>query len=239
MRRLSLALLLLSLPLPAAAQDAAGVQAVRALSACVTEHETHLSRLVHLIEEAQGRASSSDEAVRRDAALSVTTLVGRAHEVRQHLLECVEAAHIPRPDTTDVEHTTTPDTAADSVAGSGGSIHEIESDASLGENVRVVRGERVDGTGTATDAAVRSAVHGLSASFSTCYDQYVDRVGARSGSVHLSFTALEGGRVSSATVERGDFDASMRQCVQRAASTMHVSGAHGRSVYAYELSFGD
>lgn len=240
MRRLSLALLFLALPLPAAAQDAAAVTAVRTLSACVTEHETHLSRLVRLIDEAQARTSSTDEAVRRDAVESVTTLIGRAHDVREHLRECLEAARIPRvADTTVVERTTTADSAADSVATSGGSIHEIEADESLAAHVRVVRGERVDGSGSASDDAVRSAVHGLSTSFATCYDDYVDRVGARQGSVHLSFTALDGGRVTSATVERAGFDTAMRQCVQRAAQTMHVAGAHGRSVFAYELSFGD
>jgi hypothetical protein len=238
MRRLSLALLVLALPLPAAAQDAAAVAAVRTLSACVTEHETHLTRLVRLIDEAQARTSSSDEAVRRDAVESVTTLVGRAHDVREHLRECIESARLPRvAETTVVERTTTADSAADSVASSGGSIHEVEADESLGTHVRVVRGERVDGSGTASDEAVRSAVHGLATSFATCYDAYVDRVGTRRGSVHLSFTATEGGRVSPATVERAGFDAPMRQCIQRAAQTMHVAGAHGRSVFAYELSF--
>ena len=243
MRRLSLAILLLlplsALPAPASAQDAAAVQTVRTLSACVTEHETHLTRLVRLIEEAQARTTSTDAAVRRDAIESITTLIGRAHDVREHLRACVEAAQIPRvADTTVVERTTTADSAADSVAASGGSIHEIEADAALGSNVRIVRGERVDGSGSASDDAVRSAVHGLATSFSTCYDAYIDRIGRRQGSLHLSFTALEGGRVSAVTVERG-FDGPMRQCVQRAAGAMHVSGAHGRTVYAYELSFGE
>ena len=38
---------------------------------------------------------------------------------------------------------TTTDHAADSVAGTDGSIHEVESDAAMSEHVRVVRGERV------------------------------------------------------------------------------------------------
>ena len=86
---------------------------------------------------------------------------------------------------------------------------------------------------------MRSAVHGLGPSFATCYDGYVDRVGSRIGSLHLSFTALDGGHVSAAAVERGGFDAPMRQCVERAAAAMRVAGARGRSVYAYEISFGE
>ncbi len=240
MRRLWLALLLLSLPIPASAQDSPGVTAVRTLSTCVSEHQTQLTRLVRLITEAQGRTSAADPAVRRDAAESVTTLVGRAHDVRERLRECIEATPIPRTAaTTVVERTTTPDSAADSIAATGGSIHQVEADAALASHVRVVRAERVDGSGTASDEAVRSAVHGLGAAFSTCYDGYVDRVGTRQGSVHLAFTTLEGGRVTNATVERGGFDTGMRQCLQHAAETMHVSGAHGRSVFAYELAFGE
>lgn len=226
-------------PTAALAQHDADVQAVQELEHCIAEHHTHLSRIVRLIEEARGRTSSSDEAVRHDAELSIETLMERAVEARERLRECVARAHFEAPSHETVEHVTTPDHAADSVASSGGSIHEVESDAAVSQHVRVVRGERVDGAGSASDAAVRTAVHGLGPSIGTCYDDYVDRASSRRGHVHLSFTVEDGGRVSGASVERADFDSQLRQCVQRAASTMRVAGARGRSVYAYEIALGE
>lgn len=230
---------LLAAPTGALAQSDADVQAVHDFEHCIAEHHTHLSRILRLIEEARGRMSSSDEAVRHDAELSVETLMQHAVEARERLRECVARAHFEAPSHETVEHVTTTDHAADSVAGTGGSIHEVESDAAVSHNVRVVRGERVDGAGSASDAAVRTAVHGIGPSIGACYDDYVDRASSRRGHVHLSFTVEEGGRVTGASVERADFDAPLRQCVQRAASTMRVSGAHGRSVFAYEIALGE
>lgn len=234
-----IALVLVSITTPAAAQHTAEVAQVRTLASCISEHHTHLARLVRLLDEAHGRLSASDAAVRRDAELSITTLLQRAAETREQLSACIAAATFEPPSGDTVEHVTTPDTAADHVASSGGSIHEVESDAAVSAHVRIVRGERVDGSGSASDDSVRSAVHGVGPAISTCYEQYVDRVAARSGSVHVSFTVVDGGRITTASVERGGFDAPLRQCVQRAFSAAHVSGAHGQSVYGYEIALGE
>jgi len=239
MRSLALTLALLAITAPAAAQHTAEVQQIHALATCVGEQHTQLTRVAHLIDEARERMSASDATVRHDAELSIETLLQRAAEARDRLRACVTAATFTAPSGETVEHVTTPDDAADHVATSGGSIHEIESDVALSDHVHVVRGERVDGSGSVADAALRTAVHGTGHAVSLCYDAYVDRASARSGSIHVSFTVTEGGRVTNATVERGGFDTQLRTCVQSAFSSARVTGAHGTSVYAYEIQLGD
>lgn len=239
MRAFAIAVFVCSLTTPALAQHTADVQQVHTLASCISEHHTHLARLVRLLDEAHGRLSATDAAVRRDAELSIETLLQRAAERRELLRACIEAATFEAPSGETVEHVTTPDDAADHVAASGGSIHEVESDAAVSSHVRVVRGERVDGSGSASDASVRSAVHGVGPAVSTCYEAYVDRVSSRAGTVHVSFTVTEGGRVTEASVERGGFDTQLRTCVEHAFTSAHVAGAHGRSVYGYEIALGD
>jgi TonB family protein len=237
MRWLSL-VIALAWAAPAAAQHTTEVTQVHTLATCISEHHTHLLRLVRLLDEAHERLHATDAAVRRDAELSIESLLQRAAEAREELRACVEAADFTPPTGEVVVHETPADSAADHVAASGSSIHEVEANAAVAHHVRVVRGERVDGDGSVSDSAVVSAVHGTGSTLAVCYDDYVDRASSRSGTVHVSFTVSEGGHVTEATVERGGFDAPLRQCVQRAFRTMSVSGAHGRSVFAYEISLG-
>ena len=115
----------------------------------------------------------------------------------------------------------------------------MESDASLGDHVRVVRGERVDGTGSASDASVRSAVHGIGTRLGRCYDAYVDRVGSTTGELTLSFTINGTSRASHVRVESGSrFDAALHDCVEEATREIRVSGASGRTEYSYTFSLG-
>lgn len=239
MRALAIALVLCSIAAPAAAQHTADVQQVQTLTTCVNTQHTQLARLVRLLGEAHGRLSATDATVRHDAELSIQTLLQRAAEARDALTACLEAADFTAPSGETVVHETTPDSAADHVAASGGSIHQVESDAAVTTHVRVVRGERVDGSGTATDASVRSAVHGAGTLIAGCYEAYVDRVSNRSGTIHVSFTSADGGRVTESTVEAGGFDTELRTCVQRAFRTITIAGAHGRSVYSYEIALGN
>src|SRR5262249_39935806 len=158
---------------------------------------------------------------------------------REELRACIEAATFEPPSGATVIDETTPDEAADHVASSGGSIHVVESDAAGARPVRGVRGGRVDGGGSAGGDGTRRALHGAGGTIATCYDGYVDRSASHTGTVHVSFTVGDGGRVTAATVERGGFDAALHQCVARAIRTIVVHGAHGRSVYAYEIAIGN
>jgi hypothetical protein len=238
MRWFAIILCIGSIAAPAAAQHTAEVAQVHTLATCITTHHTTLTRLVRLIDEAQGRLHASDATVRHDAELSIDTLLQRSADARDELRACIEAATFEPPSGATVIDETTPDEAADHVASSGSSIHVVESNAAVTRHVRVVRGERVDGDGTASDDDLRSAVHGAGGTVAVCYDAYVDRAAHHAGTVHVSFTVGEGGHVTEAAVERGGFDAPLRQCIARAFRTIVVSGAHGRSVYAYEISLG-
>lgn len=225
----------------AAAQPVAGLGEVRTFSACIDEHQTHLTRIVRLIAEVEARLGSADARVASDARDSMVTLMSRAHDIREHLRRCVENAHIPAPPsgTTVVHGDPPPDGAADSVAGDRGTVHAVESDTRLTESVRVVRGERVDGTGEASDSNVVAAVHAVGSRISACYDDYVDRVGSERGEVQLVFSTGTGGRATGVSVEAASrFDATLRDCVRRAGTEIRVADTRGRVTFAYTFRFG-
>lgn len=221
------------------AQDAAAVSEVRELERCITEHQTHLTRLVRLIAEAEGRTSSSDTAVANDAREAITTLVQRAHDVRAHLERCVRDAQIPGPPGGRVVHQ---DHAAGSteaaVSESGGTVQEIHPAESIASHVRVVSGERVDGRGTVPNEDLRRAVRSAGSALDRCYAAYVDRASARQGNVEVSFAAVDG-TIREVRIENaGGFDAAFRTCAQQAVSTMQLNHTSGRSVFAYAFAIG-
>ncbi len=241
---LPLVLTLLALfcgPQVAHAQPVEGVGEVRTLSACITEHQTHLTRIVRLIAEVEERLDSADARVASDARESMVTLMHRAHDIREHLRRCVENAHIPSPPsgTTVVHGDPPPDGHADSVAEDHGTVHAVESDVRLTDSVRVVRGERVDGTGDVSDSNVVAAVHAVGGRIAACYDDYVDRVGSERGEVQLVFTVGSGGAATGVSVEAASrFDATFRTCIQRAGSEIRVADARGRVTFSYTFRFG-
>jgi outer membrane biosynthesis protein TonB len=223
------------------AQEVAGLAETRAVAQCLHAQDEQVQRLVRLIDQAEQRARAPGVAadVRRDAAASIETLVERVRQHTDEARRCLESripasrSAVPRVESAP------PDPAASSLAHDRGTVHEVESGTPLASGATVVRGERVDGAGSAPDASVRAAVRGIGTRIGQCYDQYLDRAAVRSGELHLSFTANDGGRVSGASVEQaGAFDAAMRQCVERAAQGMTISGQRGRSVYAYTIRFG-
>ena len=215
-------------PLAAHAQDVSStdVDEVRGLERCITEHQTHLHRLVALIHEAEGRASSSDAAV--------------AHDVRAHLELCIRDAQIPGPRTsTEVVHEAHPSgSPEDHVSSEGDTVQEIHGGEPIGTHVRVVRGERVDGRGTVPHEDLRRAVRATGAALDRCYASYVDRASAREGSVELSFAAVDGAIREVAVESVGPFDAALRTCVVQAVSAMQLHHTSGRTVFAYVISLG-
>jgi hypothetical protein len=86
---------------------------------------------------------------------------------------------------------------------------------------------------------VRTAVHGLGAALSACYDAYRSRGGRGRGELHLAFTVGAGGRARDVAVEGGAaFDAGLRACVLRAAEPLRVEGTRGAVTFAYTFRFG-
>lgn len=228
----------LYLPVRASAQEA-GVQQAIEFSRCVNEHQTHLTRLVHMIEEAQARTTSSDAAVARDARESIETLVHRVHDVRSHLEQCIRNANIPAQPGAEVVRTTeVPAGHEASVAGSGGTVSVIHPAEAIAEHVRIVRGEHVDGRGTVPIEDLRRSVRSfVGAGVERCYNAYLDRVGATTGEIEFTFAAVDG-QIREVRVERASFDAAMRTCVTRAVQGMSLAHASGRSVFSYVLQVG-
>jgi hypothetical protein len=224
-----------------------GFAETRALTSCVQSENDQLQRLRQLMEQAAERAGRRGlaEDVRRDARASVEALVERIRSQADRVRLCIERAHLPEsaevPERRVIEaprHALAEEPPRHALAEERGTVHQIESGTAIGPHVRVVRGERVDGSGQAPDRSVENAVRGVGARLSACHDQYTDRLVRREGDVHLSFTAGEGGRVTSSEVEQaGPFDDVMAQCIERAALTMNIVGQHGRSVYSYVLRF--
>lgn len=236
--KMAFVMLLLSVPSQGSAQDAA-VGEVLEFSRCVTEHHTHLTRLTRMIEEAQARTNSSDAAVARDARESIATLVHRVHEVRGHLEQCIRDANIPAQPGAEVVHTTEAPTGHEaSVAGSGGTVSVIHPAESIAEHVNVVRGERVDGSGTVPAEDLRRSVRAyVGAGVEQCYDAYLDRVGVAHGEIEFTFAAVDG-QIREVRVERASFDAALRTCVTRAVQGMSLAHTRGRSVFSYVLEVG-
>lgn len=216
------------------------LEEVRGLERCITEHQTHLHRLVALIHEAEGRASSSDAAVAHDAREAITTLVHRAHDVRAHLELCIRDAQIPGPRTTTevVREGHASGSPEDRVSTEGDTVQEIHGGEPIGAHVRVVRGERVDGRGTVPHEDLRRAVRTTGAALDRCYAAYVDRASAREGSVELSFAAVDGAIREVAVESVGPFDGALRTCVVQAVSAMQLHHTSGRTVFAYVISLG-
>ena len=234
-----LASAILAPPQRASAQETGVRQAIE-FSRCVTEEQTHLARLVQMIEEAQARTSSSDAAVARDARESIATLVHRAHDVRDRLAQCIQSANIPaQPGAEVVRRTEAPTGQEASVAASGGTVSVIHPAESIAEHVRIVRGERVDGRGTVPVEDLRRSVRAfVGAGIERCYNAYLDRVGATSGEIEFTFASVDG-QIREVRVERASFDAAMRTCVTRAVQGMSLAHTSGRSVFSYVLEVGD
>ncbi len=227
----------------ARAQPVPGEAEARTLTECLHRHVTELERIVRLIDEAHARERADmPEDVRRDARTAIEALVARAHAASVAARQCLSATHVPSahaPAPAHADHERA-DRAADSVAAEHGTVHEIESGQVLTSRVRAVRGERVDGRGSAPDASVRRAVRTIAGGLAACYDAYVDRASRATGELHLVFEVVDGGRVSNAQIEgAGGFDATMRTCVTQAASGMRVERQRGEATYSYTLRFGE
>lgn len=227
-------------PARASAQDAAALAAARTVADCVHREDEQMQRLMRLVAQAEQRAAQPGIAadVRRDALASIDALVEQIRSHAQRARHCIEQTRIPvRVDET-VTETAPDDPRHGSLAADRGTVHEIESGTRLAASVTAVRGERVDGAGSAPDESVRAAVRSAAPRLVACYDAYLDRAARRAGEVHVSFTASDGGRVSGVVVERASaFDAAMSRCVEQALAPLRVDAQRGRSVYSYVLRF--
>lgn len=232
---------------PAAAQEltaaerASALSSVRSFADCLERQHAEMARIQRLIGESEAQRDRSTGRVREDAEAALEALIARAAAAQRSTGECVRAAQIPSPGTRVIERAPPPDRAADSVAQQGGTVHTIEEDAELTGNIRVVRGEQVDGQGQLDAAVVRAAVRGVSSRLERCYEQYLERGSLQAQQLNLVFTVRGAGRASRVTVERSGFsDARFERCVRSAGAQLRVSRgpSGGEAIYSYTLRFG-
>jgi hypothetical protein len=140
-----------------------------------------------------------------------------------------------------IEQAPPPDPAADSVAGSDGSIQTIESDSELTSQVHVTRAQQVDGQGRLDPAVVRSAVHSIGSRLDQCYERYHERGSSQARSLDLVFGLRGSGPAHAVSVERSAFsDAGFEGCVRSAGQHIRASRqpTGGEAIYSYTLRFG-
>jgi len=223
-------------------ERAAAVRRVRDLAACVERNHQQLQRLLRLVDQAETqRDHAGDASARRDAQRAIEALVTRAEDVRTRARECLGGAALPTVGTQVVERPPPPDAAADAVAQSGGSIHEIERDARLGSNIHVERAQQVDGQGRVDSSVIRAAVRAIGPRLDRCYERYLDRGSVQARRLDLVFTLSGSGRASSVQVERSGFsDATFERCVRAAGQRIRASRgpAGGAAIFSYTLRFG-
>ncbi len=246
-RFLLAALVTLTLPAWASAQDMsasdrdAALSRVRTMASCVSREDTDLQRIVRLIGESETqRDHARDAAARRDAERALEALVARAAEIQGRARACLRN-DLPSPGAEIVVREAPADAAADSVAESGGTVRTVEEDAELTGNVRVVRGEQVDGEGRMDGAAVRSAVRAIGSQLQRCYESYLDRGSIAPRELDLVFAFHGSPRASDIDVERSGFsDARFEQCVRQAGRSLQASRAPsgGDAMFSYRLRFG-
>jgi hypothetical protein len=225
-----------------ASERASALARVRAMADCVQQSNAQLQRVLTLVRESEEqRDRARDERVRVDAERAVEALIARAAQIQRDARQCVGGSDLPWPGTTVEVRPPPPDEVADSVGQPGNTVRTVETDAPLGDNIRVVRGEQVDGEGRIEHSLIRSAMRGIQRRLSQCYDQYLVRGSIAALELELEFTISPSGSVGSINVVRsGEGDATLEGCVRTAARSLRVSRppVGGEAVFGYRLRFG-
>jgi hypothetical protein len=223
-------------------QRSRAVADVRSMAACVAQGNVELQRVLSLVREAEEqRDRGRDERVRQDAERSIDALVARAATLQRDMRACVGGDDLPSPGTEVVVRDAPRDRAEDSVAENTGTVRTIEENAALGDQIRVVRAEQVDGEGRLDAPVVRSAVRSIASRLDRCYEVYLDRGSMEAREIDLVFTVATSGRTTAVELERSGFDdARFEQCLRTAARAIAPSRAPrgGEAIYSYRLRFG-
>ncbi|MFT5354446.1 MAG: hypothetical protein ACI9KE_001651 [Polyangiales bacterium] len=244
MRRCStglLCLVLTTLAVRAEAQEPPGISEAtsratameRCLSPLIQQLQTNLA----LVREAKTQLRASDEQARGDAARAIVSLEQRVHALSEELQACAPRSAALEP-TTRVQELTG---AAARVATVNDATQMVERDVQLVANVRVLVGERVDGSGQASHDLVRRAVRSIGAPLQRCYSRMLENGALQAGEAIIAFTIRGSGGVNRAHAEGVTIGGpSFRRCLQRAAEQIRVSGraSGGDARYAYTLRFG-
>jgi len=240
MRALPILSALLLFPSLAAAQDPPDPAEARSSAArtidCLERVNGDLETTMRLLRDAARQTRSSNAQARTDAAQMVVSLQQRVADLSRALKSCVpeEAQLNPR-------------TVVQEPTGNEASVREandipsVEENSPLGRNVRVLVGQRVDGTGTIDDAVVKRTVRSASDRLDRCYAQLVDRGALTTGEARLVFTIRGRGRVRNVRLAESSIDnRRFQRCVERAGQRMRAASGPrgGEARFSYRLRFG-
>ena len=224
------------------AERAAALSRVRAMAGCVETQHRRLREVLRLIGQSETqRDRASDAAAREAAQHALDALILRASDIQRDARACVGGADLPAPGTEVIVRGPPPDPTADSVARRGGTVRVVETDAELANNIRIVRGEQVDGAGQVDAAAIRAGVRGARARIARCYAAHLDRGSIDARQLNLVFTVRGSGAVRAVRVEASTFrDRVFERCIATAGRSIRVRSAArgGSAIYSYTLRFG-
>lgn len=233
-------------PASAIAETQAVADRIEREWACIRNQHRQLVRTVALLREARvqmGRSPSGSRA-HEDAKAAVRSLRQRALELERAALACrTEPSERARSESPPegVSYVTAPvDPTARAVAERNPATRVIERDVLLHGSAKAVVGEQVDGAGRIDAAVIRSAVRGVGARLSRCYDRLVDRGALQRGTIILTFTVQPNGRVTGIRTERNTLGSdSFARCLRAAARGIRPSrgATGGEATIAYTLQF--
>lgn len=223
-------------------QRDAALERLRSLAECVERSHIELQRLLRLVRESEEQQRTAREpAVRRDAERAIEALLARAAEAQDRVRECSSGERIPNPAAEIVERPPLADPAAEAIAQRGGTVRVVEENSQLTPNVRIVRGEQVDGEGRVEASAIRAAVRQVASRLERCYDHYLDRGDLTARELDLVFTLQRAGPARQVRIERSGFgDARLESCVQQAGRSIRVGSPPqgGPAIFSYRFRFG-
>ena len=236
-----LCLLLASASMQAKAQEPPGVSEATsratAMEQCLSPLIQQLQTTLALVREAKAQLRATDAQARSDAASTIVSLEQRVHSLNERLQACAPRSAALEP-TTRVQELSGADAR---VATVNEATQVVERDVPLVANVRVLVGERVDGSGEASHELVRRAVRSIGAPLQRCYSRMLETGAFQAGEAIIAFTIRSSGGISRARAEGVTIGGrSFRRCLQRAASQIRVGGraTGGDARYAYTLRFG-
>ena len=215
--------------------------------ACLRDKRERLARLQQLLAQAEAQAHNASLSAREreDGDTAVVSLRRQAADVERESQRCIESAMVfPATETAHPAAQVVsppPDPAADDVARTNDTGRVVERDTRLSDDVRVVVGEQVDGTGTIEVSTVRAGVRAAGPRLGACYDRMVEHGALREGTMILVFEVTAAGRTTHVGIENDQIrDAGLRRCVDQVGAGLHFDrGATGGSAtYSYTLRFG-
>lgn len=232
----------------AAANQAAAVNAplsdVTALMQCIARETTEMNRLRELAVAAERQnRQARDAAARADARTAVDSLKRQIWARQEQMALCFQTnrplpfENTETPTATAAPTPTAAPTSAERVAAHGPSLHVVEGERNLGQQLRVVRAVRIDGVdGAIADDAVRTAVNGVAPALESCVRSSAQ---VRGSQLALEFEINSSGRVVAIqTVERVGSSPETARCFESTLRNLYVASARGRSAYGYTFGLG-